>query len=100
MTTSSKRGGGAAGLGTVGLLLLPVVCCGVPFLIAAGVLGAVGSVAGSPWVIAAAAAAVAGVIVALLRRQGRRHGQVDDCCVPGTAAAVPDTSDRAQTLQP
>ncbi|HEY3480031.1 hypothetical protein [Amycolatopsis echigonensis] len=32
----------------VGIVLLPLLCCGLPLLIAAGALGAIGSVLGNP----------------------------------------------------
>ncbi|MHB1172835.1 MAG: hypothetical protein ACYCZY_10165 [Lacisediminihabitans sp.] len=49
-------------LATVGILLLPVLCCGLPLLIAAGAFGALGAVLGSPWVIAVAVVLVAGLV--------------------------------------
>jgi hypothetical protein len=37
---------------TIGLLLLPMLCCGLPALIVAGALGTVGSWLRSPWLCA------------------------------------------------
>jgi hypothetical protein len=48
--SESKR----TALAAAGFLLVPIVCCGLPVLIAAGALGAVGSVLGNPWVIGTA----------------------------------------------
>lgn len=42
--SESKR----TALAAAGFLLVPIVCCGLPVLIAAGALGAVGSVLGNP----------------------------------------------------
>lgn len=47
---------------TVGLLLLPVLCCGLPVLVAAGVFGVVVSWLFTPWGIALAVLAVAAVV--------------------------------------
>jgi thiol:disulfide interchange protein len=53
------------------MVLLPALCCALPALIAAGVLGAVGGWLRNPWVIGAAAILVVGGLVrALLRRSG------------------------------
>ncbi|TAM71632.1 MAG: hypothetical protein EPN48_00760 [Microbacteriaceae bacterium] len=102
MMTGSKRGGGTTVLGTIGILLLPVVCCGAPLLIgagAAGVLGAVGSVMGNPWVIAVAIAAVVGLLVVFLRRRTQRGRQLDACCAPRKTAADQGISDHAKAEQ-
>jgi membrane protein implicated in regulation of membrane protease activity len=57
-----------------GVFLLPVLCCGLLLLIAAGAIGAVGAVLGSPWTIGAAAAVLVVAAVAGLasRRRGRQ----------------------------
>lgn len=62
----------------VGLLLLPVLCCALPLLIAAGAVGAVGSMLGNPWVIGAAALLL---LVAMVWSARRRGGATrDDSC--------------------
>jgi mercuric ion transport protein len=53
------------------MVLLPVLCCAIPALIAAGVLGAVGGWLRNPWVIGIAVIfVVGGFVSALLRRSG------------------------------
>ena len=102
------RGGTRSTLATLGLLLVPLACCGLPVLIAVGALGAVGSVLGSPWVIGSAVLVAAGGAAWLLRRHtskspavvanGRAaRGQGEDCCPPesshpghGTDETTPD----------
>jgi len=80
-------------LATLGLVLLPLACCGLPVLIAAGALGAAGSLLGSPCVIGSAVLVAAGGAAWLLRRHtsnspaaiaNRRtaRGQGEDCCPP------------------
>jgi len=76
-------------LATVGLILLPVLCCGLPLLIAAGafsalgVLGALGAVFGNPWVIAVAVVLVAGLLLWVLRRRrATAAAEGDACCTP------------------
>lgn len=63
MTRKPDKQGTGTALATVGAGLALVVCCGLPVLIAAGGLGAVGSVLGNGWVIGTAiAVAVSGVL--------------------------------------
>lgn len=62
---------GPSPLATAGLLLLPVLCCGLPLLIAGGAPGGLGAVLGNPWIIAAAAVVV-GVVAFRMRRVHRR----------------------------
>lgn len=69
---------GPSPLTTAGLLMLPVLCCGLPLLIAGGALGGLGAVLGNPWIIAAAAAVVVGVVA-----WRRRHSTPSDAdCSP------------------
>lgn len=70
---------GPSPLATAGLLLLPVLCCGLPLLIASGVLGGLGAALGNPWIIAAAA-----VVVGVVAWRVRRHSTPSDadCCPP------------------
>lgn len=56
---------------TAGLVLLPILCCTLPLLIAAGALGAVGAVLCEPWVIAAAVLLPVGVVGRRLLRRRR-----------------------------
>lgn len=67
MSTDPKGRGAPTVLGALGIILLPVLCCGLPPLVAAGVLGAgalgaIGSVLGNPSVISAAVVLVVGLL--------------------------------------
>lgn len=53
----------------VGLVLLPILCCGLPVLIGAGVLGGLAGWLINPWMITITVLAVAGIVVALVRRR-------------------------------
>jgi hypothetical protein len=69
---------GRAGKMLLGFALLHVLCCGLPLLFAAGALGGVGALLGSPALLAAGAAAV---VVALALGAGRaRRASGADCC--------------------
>jgi membrane protein implicated in regulation of membrane protease activity len=80
MSTNPGSDGKRTALAAVGFLLLPALCCGLPLLIAAGALGAVGSVLGNPWVIGAAIVAVVAAVVWFARR--RTSATRDDSCCP------------------
>jgi uncharacterized iron-regulated membrane protein len=69
---------------TVGIVLLPLLCCGLPLLITAGTLGAIASVLGSPWVIAVAIVLVLGVVLWRHRRRAATTTRTDHCCPPRT----------------
>lgn len=69
-------------LATIGLILVPVLCCGLPVLIAAGALAGVGSVLGNPWLIGAAVALLAGVVAWRIRRHTGTATPPDGCCAP------------------
>lgn len=108
MSTDPKRGSGRTVLATIGIVLLPAACCGVPLLLgagafgvvgAAGVLGAVGTMLGNPWVIAAAVALIAGLLVWLLRRRAGAKRPADDCCVPERPASARDSADQLDRHQ-
>lgn len=77
---------------TVGILLLPVLCCGVPLLIAAGTLslagtlGVIGAAVGNPWAITVAVAMVIGVVGWFLRRRYISVATKDACRAPSQAA--------------
>lgn len=63
-------------LAALGLGALLVVCCALPVLLAAGTLGALGGLLGSPWLLAGAAVlamAAAVVTMARHRRAARRR---------------------------
>jgi hypothetical protein len=66
--TNTEPGGKRAALAIVGIVLLPLLCCGLPLLITAGALGAIGSILGDPWVITAAIVLVVGGVLWRLRR--------------------------------
>ena len=87
-------------LAALGIVSLPVLCCGVPLLIgigAAGALGAIGSVLGNPWVISAAVVLVAGVLMLALRGRRTAGSQPkDDCCAPPSPAPVHTPADHAK----
>lgn len=67
-------------LATIGLVAVPVLCCGLPVLIAAGGLGVLGSVLASPWVVGTAALIALGLITWVLSR--RPDGSGEACCPP------------------
>lgn len=83
MSTDTKDQGRGGVLPILGLILLPLLCCGLPVLIAVGALGILGSVLGNPWVIAGAVALASGLLVwAVRRRRAGGPGVDDDCCAP------------------
>ncbi|HEY1575380.1 MAG TPA: hypothetical protein VGG05_28910 [Pseudonocardiaceae bacterium] len=57
---------------TIGLLLIPALCCGLPALLAAGALSALVSWLVNPWGIAVGVLAFAVVLTWFLRRQAVR----------------------------
>jgi hypothetical protein len=92
------RDGTRTALATLGLFLLPLACCGVAVLIAAGALGAAGSVLGNPWMIGTAVLVAAGGASWLLRRHTSQssaavtirratRGHGEDCCPPASGPA-------------
>lgn len=70
--------------GPTAILLLPILCRGLPLLIAGGALGGIGAVIGNPWVIGAAAVLVVGVVATQVRRRGGGSARAadDSCCPP------------------
>jgi hypothetical protein len=90
MSTTPGSQGKRTALAAAGFLLLPVLCCGLPLLIAAGALGAVGSVLGNPWVIGAAVVVILAAVAWFARRRtgatrdgATRDGATrDDLCCP------------------
>lgn len=78
-------------LGSTALILLPVLCCGLPLLIAAGALGGLGAALGNPWVVGAGALLAALVVWRFGRRAPGTAGQ--DCC------ASPPLRDRDEPIE-
>jgi mercuric ion transport protein len=77
----------------IGAVLLAIICCAGPALLASGALGAIGGFLGSPWVITAAALLLVAAVTAVIRR--RRFGR-DACCPP----AAQDPADRDRSHVP
>lgn len=100
MSTTSKVQSRTGLLAVGGFVLLHVLCCGLPLLVAAGALGAAGSFLGNPSIILAAVglAAVA-LLWALRRRRPGVSGEVEDCCAPAASASDQDRN-AGRTTQP
>lgn len=77
-------------LATLGVIALPLLCCGVPIFIAIGGVGLVGSILGSPWVIGAAILIALGVLGWRLRH--RRRGAAVDSFDPPDPLAHNDSA--------
>lgn len=100
MSTNPGKDGGLGTLATIGIVALPVLCCALPVLIAAGALGAVGSVLGNPWVIGTGLAiALAVVAIPLRRRADRAAGAADNACCPPEPPAHAEQSDHNRRPQ-
>lgn len=69
-------------LTTLGLVSLPILCCGLPLLIAAGSFGAVGTVLGNPLLLGAATLALIAVIVRRVRGAPAHTPESNNCCRP------------------
>jgi hypothetical protein len=95
MSRNPGSDGKRTALAAASLLLLPIQCCGLPLLIAAGALGAVGSVLGNPWVIGAAVVLVAAGVAWFTRRHASAATH-DACCPP--APPTRSQSDRTAEL--
>ncbi len=52
-----------------GVLLIPVLCCGLPLLVAAGGLGVAGGILGQAWLIGLAALLAIGAVGWAVRRR-------------------------------
>lgn len=102
MSSTSKGQNSRTGLLAVGgFVLLHVLCCGLPLLIAAGALGAAGSFLGNPWVILGAVALAAVVLFwALRRRRPGASGGMDDCCAPAAVSASNQDRNAGRASQP
>lgn len=79
---------GRGGKLLAGFVVLHVLCCGLPLLLAAGAFTGAGALLGSGALVAAGLLMVA-VAVAVAVRRGRRAAQ-DGCC-PTNAPDVSDT---------
>lgn len=84
MSTRPDREGVRTVLAIGALALLPALCCGLPLLIAGGVLAGIGSVLGSPWGIGVGVALVAGVVGWRIRRRASTPTADRECCSPFT----------------
>lgn len=84
MSTDPDHDGQRTALVTGALLLLPVLCCGLPLLIAGGALAGLGTVLGNPWMIGAAIALLVGIVVWRIRRRAgaATRSEGDECCAP------------------
>lgn len=99
MSTTSKGQGNRTALAVGGFFLFHLLCCGLPLLIAAGALGAAGSVLGNPWFITAAVALAAVTLVwALRRRRAGASGETEDCCAPDALSDQDPVRDRIMQL--
>ncbi|MDQ6753322.1 MAG: hypothetical protein M3017_07950 [Actinomycetota bacterium] len=98
--STNPKGRGTTGLwATLGIILLPVLCC-LPLLIGGGVLGAgllgtAGAVLGSPWMILAAVGLIIGLLVWARRRRhtGNDRDDCDCCAAPGPAPTKTSIAD-------
>lgn len=83
MSTDSGHDGKRNAVAAGALLFLPALCCGLPLLIAGGVLAGVGSVFGNPWMIGVAVALLVAVVIWRIRRHTRSARSSDSaCCAP------------------
>jgi hypothetical protein len=76
---------GQGGKLVAGFVVLHVLCCGLPLLLAAGAFTGAGAVLGNGALVAAGVLAVLAA-VAVAGRRGRRAGQEDCCSVSDTEA--------------
>ena len=83
---AERTGEGWGVLGVAALLMLPVLCCAGPALLAGGALGTVGAFLANPWLIGAGVTVLlVGLGWALSRRASRSRDdrdQIDLCCAP------------------
>jgi hypothetical protein len=91
-----------ARLAVGGFVLLHVLCCGLPLLIAAGVLGGFGSVslfAGNGWLAGAAGVLGIALVVWYFRRRTPGTGRDGtDCCAPAESTP-PQSAAGEMTVQ-
>jgi mercuric ion transport protein len=85
-------GPGAVGAG-IGVVLLMILCCAGPALLASGALAGLGAWLGNPWVIAAAVLLAVGAFTFVVHRRAQRRAA---CCPPTTS----ETADRDHRTHP
>lgn len=86
------RPGGGLLLGA-GAVLLMVLCCALPLLIAGGVLASVGGLLGNPWAIGTGIALLVLVVLVVAHRRTRHDNTDHDCCPPTNLAHPTDPKD-------
>ncbi|HEX3590471.1 MAG TPA: hypothetical protein VHV74_12645 [Pseudonocardiaceae bacterium] len=96
-SSTPDRPGRSGTLGVIALFLLPVLCCGVPVLLAAGTLATVGSWLRNPWLIGAAALLVATIV---FRRARHRRPADQDCCPPRQNESQPPAGSHRSSHPP
>ena len=88
--SKSRISGAGVTLSVGAVVLMVALCCGVPALLAGGVLGVIGGFLGNRLVIAAGVAvAGAGVVILFVRRA--KGGQA--CSAPVEPTEAPDAAD-------
>jgi hypothetical protein len=75
---------GQGGRLLAGFVVLHVLCCGLPLLVAAGAFTGAGALLGNGALVAAGLLAVLAAVAVAVRRGGRATG--DDCCRTPTAS--------------
>jgi hypothetical protein len=105
MSTNPDHEGKRTVLAAGAFLLLPALCCGLPLLIAGGVLAGIGSVLGNPWVLGAVVALLVAVVVWRIRRHTGTSTPSggDGCCPPEPAAqgqSQPSTESPTRCKEP
>jgi hypothetical protein len=75
---------GQGGKLLAGFVVLHVLCCGLPLLIAAGAFTGAGTLLGNGALVATGLLAVLAAVAVAVRRGGRSAG--DDCCGTPTAS--------------
>lgn len=101
MRTESKKSNATTVLATIGLLMIPALCCALPFLVGAGAVGLLGGLstaADNLWVTAAAIIIPVVGIVWLLVRRSRRTKASADCCTPQGSSAARDAVDHSDSM--
>lgn len=78
-TRRDDRPGGGLVLGA-GVVLLMALCCGLPLLIAGGVLAGLGGILANPCVVGTGMALVVLVVLAAAHRRTRSDRTGHDCC--------------------
>jgi hypothetical protein len=84
MSAESSRYALRDSLGMAAVVVLPVLCCAGPALLAAGALGALGSWLLNPWLIGAAILLAVGVVGWRLHHRATGGGEPGELCCPPT----------------